>query len=213
MSRTIHDISLPLSARLPVWPGDPPPAIVRTADLAAGAACTLTEVHLSAHAGTHVDAPAHYLAAGTTVDALDLDVLIGPAEVVDLGDVAAVDAAVLAALDVPGHVARLLLRTRNSAAWSAGDPSFRADFVAVTADGARWLVQRGVRLVGIDGLSIAPLADIATPHIVLLSAGVVVIEGLDLSGVSPGTYDLVCLPLRLVGAEGAPARAVLIGPA
>jgi len=208
----IHDITLPLSPALPVWPGDPPVEVERVADLEAGDAYTLTRLGLSVHAGTHVDAPAHFVRGGGTVDQLDLDVLIGPARVVDIPDATAIDEAALEGLRLSAGVERLLLRTRNSARRARGvsEAALLADFVAVTADGARWLVDRGVRLVGIDGPSIAPLDDIDTPHRVLLGAGVVIVEGLDLGGVGGGDYTLVCLPLRLVGCEGAPVRAVLV---
>jgi arylformamidase len=222
MTRRIHDITLLLSPELPVWPGDPPVELVRVSDLAAGDPFSLTRLSTSAHAGTHVDAPAHFLADGATVEALDLDALIGPALVLALPDLAAIDAASLdealdAALTALGQprstgAERLLLRTANSQRRAQGVPEAEilADFVALTADGARWLVERGVRLVGIDGPSIAPLEDIDTPHRVLLGAGVVVVEGLDLARVAPGEYTLVCLPLKLAGADGAPARAVLV---
>jgi len=207
-----HDVTLPLSPDLPVWPGDPPVELARVSDMATGAAFNLTRLCASAHAGTHVDAPAHFLPGGRTIDQLDVAALIGPALVVAVPDVAVVGAADLDALDLPPRVERLLLRTGNSDRRAAGvaEADLLADFVAVTAGGARWLVARGLRLVGIDGPSIAPLDDIATPHQILLGAGVVVVEGLDLRAAAPGAYGLVCLPLKLAGADGAPARVVLV---
>lgn len=209
---TIIDVTLAVSADLPVWPGDPPVALTRVADMVAGDLATVTHISCSAHAGTHLDAPAHFIAGGATVEALDLDILIGPALVVQLPDeVDQVDARVLADLALPSGLMRLLFRTRNSAAWARGDFAFRQNFVAITAEGAEALVAHGVRLVGVDGLSVAPFADTATPHRVLLDAGVVPVEALDLSRVAPGWYWLCCLPLKLVGADGAPVRAVLLG--
>lgn len=210
--RTLLDITLTLSSDLPVWPGDPPVQLERVSDLAAGDPFSLTRLCISAHAGTHVDAPAHFLADGSTVEALDLDALIGPARVAMLSDVDVIDAAALEALELPPSVERLLLRTTNSdrRARSVPESEILTDFVALAADGARWMVERGVRLVGIDGPSIAPLDDIDTPHRVLLGAGVVVVEGLDLSRVASGDYTLICLPLKLAGADGAPARVVLV---
>jgi len=206
----IHDISLPISARLPVWPGDPPVVVSFHQHLERGDGCTLSHLSLSTHAGTHVDAPAHFLAGGTTVDTLALAALIGPALVVDVGPVSAITAAVLWDLAIPLQVERLLFRTRNSAKWAAGEERFGEDFVAITEDGAQWLVERKVRLVGVDYLSVAPFAAPEPTHRVLLAAGVLVVEGLNLHDVVPGDYELVCLPLRLEGTDGAPARAVLI---
>lgn len=207
----IYDITLPISDDLPVWPGDPRPCITRVADLARGDAFTLSALQMSAHTGTHVDAPAHFIEGGATVDALPLDVLVGPARVVHLPDADVITASVLDALNIPPVPSRLLFRTRNSDLWAKGVTGFREDFVALSEDAARWLVARGVRLVGVDYLSVAPAADPATVHVILLRAGVVIVEGLNLSAVPAGEYDLVCLPLKVVGAEGAPARAILIG--
>lgn len=206
----IHDISVAIGPDLGVWPGDPPTAIERVCDVAAGDGYTLTRLSLSAHLGTHVDAPAHFVAGGATVDGLDLGTLIGPAVVVDLRHVAAIGAGDLDAAGVPPGTRRLLLRTRNSDRWARGQRAFDPGFVGVTPDGAAWLVAHGVRLVGIDGPSIAPFDDVEAPHVALLGAGVVVVEGLDLHAVAPGAYTLACLPLKVAGAEGAPARAVLI---
>ncbi|RIL05990.1 cyclase [bacterium] len=208
--RRIHDVTLAIDPDLGVWPGDPPTAIERVCDVAAGDGYTLTRLAMSAHLGTHVDAPAHFVAGGGTVDGLDLDTLIGAAVVVDLRHAGAVDAAALDAADVPPGTRRLLVRTRNSDRWARGERAFDPGFVGVTSGGAAWLVARGIRLVGIDGPSIAPFDDVDGPHLALLGAGVVVVEGLDLHAVAAGTYTLACLPLKLAGAEGAPARVVLI---
>lgn len=206
----IYDITLPLQPGLPTWPGDPPLVVERVASVEAGDGYSLTRIALSAHAGTHVDAPAHYLPNAPTAEALDLDVLIGPAQVFHVPDTAGViDQAVLETLDLAEGVQRVLFRTRNSEWWAMGPQPFREDFVALSAGAARWLVARGVRLVGVDYLSVAPMDDLETPHQVLLSAGVIPVEGLDLRGVPPGHYGLICLPLKLVGSDGAPARVVL----
>jgi arylformamidase len=208
----IHDVSLPISESLVAWPGDPRPAFVSVLSLDRGDSATVTRLDLSAHTGTHVDAPAHFVQGGAGVDSLDLDVLVGPAHVIDGGAARALSARVLEALSIPPAAERLLFRTRNSERWARREFSheFVEDFVAVTEDGARWLVERGVRLVGVDYLSVAPFADPVPAHRVLLQGDVVVVEGLDLSGVSPGAYRFACLPLRLVGVEGAPARAILM---
>ncbi len=208
----IIDLSPTLSPDLPVWPGDPAVRIIRLASVADGDAFSLTELALSAHTGTHVDAPAHYLPDGAGVDTMPLDALVGPALVIDTGDADPITAATLAALDIPNSTERLLFRTRNSARGLMHSPDFHTDFVAIAADGARWLVERGVKLVGMDYFSVAPYDHLAPTHRILLEAGVVIVEGLNLIDVTPGPYQFVCLPLKLKDADGAPARAILIAP-
>jgi arylformamidase len=206
----IYDISLPISENLPVWPGDPPVQIRQVMRLDRGDEMTLTRLEMGAHTGTHVDAPAHFVVGGVTVDTLDLEVLIGPALVVHVPGAGALSSEVLDRLAIPPGTRRLLFRTRNSDLWAHGRTDFCEDFVAITEDGARWLVDCGVRLVGVDYLSVSSYRDPIPPHLVLLRAGVIALEGLNLSAVAPGTYHLVCLPLRIQGAEGAPARALLM---
>jgi arylformamidase len=205
----ILDISVPIHPAMHVWPGDPPVAIERVSSMADGAHDNVSRVDFGVHAGTHVDAPVHFIADGVGVDRVPLDALIGPALVVDATHLDRhLDAAVLDALGIPPGTDRVLFKTTNSELWpSAG---FETDFVGVTEDGARWLVERGVRLVGIDYLSIAPYGDSVPTHRVLLGAGVTILEGTDLRGVEPGAYDLLCAPLRIVDADGAPARAFLV---
>jgi arylformamidase len=207
----IYDISLTLSPTLPIWPGDPAFQLTRESDLAHGDEATVSRLNCSAHIGTHVDAPAHFLLGGRGVETLDLDLLIGPAWVADVpATVTALTAAALEALKIPSGVTRLLFRTRNSEYWTTPTPAFQEEFVAVTADGAAWLVERGILLVGVDYLSVAPFHDGIEPHQILLSAGVIPLEGLNLSAIEPGAYQLICLPLKLQGCDGAPARAVLL---
>ena len=163
---------------------------------------------LGVHTGTHVDAPIHFVEGGATAEAIALDALIGPAWVVDAtaatGSITAGD---LDRFDIPADEVRLLFRTRTAHLWDA--PGFEPGFVALDATAATALVRRGVRSVGIDYLSIAPFGDPVPTHRILFEAGVVVLEGLDLRNVAPGAYDLLCLPLRIVGSDGAPARALL----
>ncbi|NOY98881.1 MAG: cyclase family protein [Chloroflexi bacterium] len=209
---TLYDISLPISPDLPVWPGDPPIVLEQVTSMDAGGDANVSRLAAGVHIGTHVDAPHHFLNDGRTVEDLPLDVLTGPCFVLHLADdVDAVTAAVLDAAPIPAGTSRLLLRTRNSALWARREREFQTDFVAVTADGAAWLVAHGVRLVGVDYLSVAPFDAPVPTHQVVLQAGMVVIEGCDLSRVPAGNYDLYCLPLKLVGADGAPARAILVG--
>ena len=206
----IHDISLPISESLIVWPGDPPIRITQTSHLDRGDMATVTRLDMGAHTGTHVDAPAHFIQGGSGVDELDLNVLVGPALVVQALEADALSAEVLEGLSIPPGTERVLFRTRNSDRWARGEREFAEDFVAITEEGARWLVARSVRLVGVDYLSVAPFDDPVPTHRILLRAGVVAVEGLDLSGIVPGVYQLVCLPLKIVGRDGAPARAILI---
>jgi arylformamidase len=177
-------------------------------DLEAGDPVTVTHLAVDVHAGTHVDAPAHYLRGGATVESLPLEALIGPAWVADFPGADAIDAAALAAARIPEGTRRLLLRTRNSGLWGRGE-HFHPDFVALTLDAARWIVDRGILLVGNDYLSVQRYWDGPETHMVLLRQGVVLLEGIDLARVEPGSWELICLPLLLPGADGAPARAVL----
>lgn len=206
----IHDISLTISPSLPVWPGDPPVQLNQPAHMDRGDVYTLTRLNMSAHTGTHLDAPAHFIRGGAGVDALPLDALIGPALVVDARGLGHLTADALQALAIPPGARRVLFRTDNSDLWQAGQAGFVEQFVAIEASGATWLVERGIGLVGIDYLSVAPFDDALATHQILLSAGVIAVEGLDLSGVEAGEYQLVCLPLKIAGADGAPCRAVLI---
>jgi len=203
------DISLAISPDLPHWPGSPRVELSRRRDMGQGDAVNDSVLLCGVHTGTHVDAPLHFLADGADVTQLALDALIGPAFVAALPDVDTVTARALDALNLPNDTQRLLLRTRNSEGWRRRDREFRTDFVALTADAARWAVARGLRLIGVDYLSVQVFRGDPQTHIVLLQAGVVIVEGLNLAGVTPGSYELICLPLKLAGAEGAPARAVL----
>ena len=197
--------------RVPLYPGDTALELGHVQSLSSGDPCTVSRLQCSVHAGTHVDGPAHYLKGTGGVEVVPLDALIGPCWVADATAVEPhVDAAALRELDIPTEAERVLFRTRNSRLWD--DPHFTEDFVAVTDDAACALVDRGVRLVGVDGLSVAPY-DAQTPtHVTLLRAGIAVVETLDLRHAEQGWYDLLCLPLLMPGADGAPARAVLIPP-
>jgi len=207
----IYDISLPITPDLTVWPGDPSIVLERVTSMDAGAHNNISRLALGVHTGTHVDAPFHFLNDGTTVESLRLDVLSGPARVVQIpDDVDAITAGVLENLSIPTAPPRLLFKTRNSAIWHSGKKDFDTGFVAIPADGAAWLVAHSVSLVGVDYLSVSPYKNSIPTHQTLLRAGVVIVEGVDLSSVDPGIYDLYCLPLKLVGSDGAPARAILI---
>lgn len=209
----IYDVTVPITNMTPVWPGDPPPSIQRVAKIEDGADANVSKLEMSVHLGTHVDAPYHFLGSeAATIDQLPLNLLIGRAYVLQLDDkIDTITARELEAAEIPPRTRRLLFKTRNSRLWERNDGRFVEDFVAVSADGAQYLVDRGIKLVGIDYLSVAPYAEQTPTHQILLSAGVVIIEGLDLSKVSQGRYTLYCLPLKIAGADGAPARVILVG--
>lgn len=210
LSRKYIDISVPISPSLPCWPGSPAIQFERSLDLEKGDIATDTTVHFSVHTGTHIDAPLHFLRDGKSVDQIPLETLIGSVYVAEVPvQVEAITVDVLKSLALPDGVQRLLLKTQNSLLWSSGNDKFDPDFVALTAKAAQWLVDRGIMVIGIDYLSIQRFADGPDTHQILLGASVVVIEGLDLSRVEPGEYELFCLPLKLKGVEGAPARVIL----
>ena len=207
----ILDISLPISESLIVWPKDPPIRITQPRHFDKGDHAVVSHLDLGAHSGTHVDAPAHFVPGGISLDDIPLDVFIGPALVVHAPEAELITPQVLDGLAIPIGTERVLLRTRNSELWEQGHTHFCEQFVAISEEGASWLIARGARLVGIDYLSVAPYHDTGPTHRAFLRAGVVPLEGLNLSAVEPGLYQLVCLPLRVAGVEGAPARAVLVG--
>ncbi len=199
----IIDASVSIQPGMVTYPGDPAVRLERVSSIANGAVANLSRLDFGVHSGTHVDAPLHFVDGGASAESLPLDVLIGTAQVVDATAVERrLDEAALAELELRG--VRILFTTRNSELWARNE--FADDFVSLTADGAAALLARGVRLVGIDYLSIGDEA----AHLALLGAGVVTIEGLDLRHVEPGDYELICAPLKLVGSDGAPARVLLL---
>lgn len=206
-----YDVSLTISPNLPTWPGDPPIMIERTSKIEEGGIANVSRMNMGVHTGTHVDAPIHFIQGGSSVEKMLLKVLIGRAFVLDMGDVDLITAAVLEQADLPPRTRRVLLKTRNSQYWAQGLTTFQEDFVGVSADGAQFLVDRGVQLVGVDYLGVAPFNDVIPTHQILLKAGVVILEGLNLAMVEDGRYNLYCLPIKLAGSDGAPARAILVG--
>jgi arylformamidase len=175
-----------------------------------GDQCNISRLDCDIHVGTHIDAPFHFSTTGATVDKIPLEKLVGPAVVVHFPDSKVIIVDDLESVVLPEEVSRILFRTKNSDLWEKGITEFRQDYVALTSDAASWIVDKGFCLVGIDYLSIQRYGDDSTTHKILLDNGVIILEGLSLANIEPGTYELVCLPLKLNGAEGAPARAVLI---
>jgi arylformamidase len=210
-SMKILDISLPVSPDLPVWPGDPQIIVEPYRAQSKGDLSNDSRLACSVHSGTHLDAPSHFIENGATVEQLSLDILIGPAVVVELPMVDLITREVLENIALPADTDRLLFKTRNSSLWSDPHPKFKTDYVALSADAAGWIVHKAIRLVGIDYLSIQPFDDPrSATHAILLAAGVVIVEGLNLEAVKPGHYQIICLPVKLLGSDGAPVRAVLI---
>ena len=207
----IHDISVTITPELPTWPGDPSVVLERVNKMEDGANANVSRIDMGVHTGTHVDAPYHFIADGNPVETLDLEVLIGEVLVVRVPDeVNEITRETLEVLQLPGGVKRILFKTRNSRYWQTGEKTFQTRFVGIAESGAQSLVEKGIELVGIDYLSIAPFKKSRPTHQVLLKAKMVVIEGVDLSKVEPGIYELICLPLKLGGSDGAPARVVLL---
>ena len=207
--RTIYDVTVPLSAGLPAWEGDPATMIQRVASIEEGRPYNLSRLDLSVHSGTHVDAPRHFLVDGASVDKLPLAALVGPCLVWAPPGVGPITAAMLGGL--PDEVDQLLIKTAVGRWWEDEPPALPPDWRALTAEAAHVLLSRQLRLAGTDAPSIdAPDATDFPVHHALLGSEVVVVESLDLSLVAPGAYELVCLPLRIAGSDGAPARVVLL---
>jgi arylformamidase len=208
----IYDVTVPVSNELPTWPSDPGVQITDWCSLAAGDDANVSMLNFGAHTGTHVDAPAHFIEGAAKVESLSLESLIGEAQVVAVpDDVYVIDEEFVRKHCTPG-AERVIFKTRNSAFWSEVKLQFHSDFTYLDLPAAKWLVEQGIKLVGIDYLSIEKFAsEKHETHIALLSRGVVILEGLNLTGITAGKYELICLPLRLRSnkGDGAPARVVL----
>ncbi|HEX5470032.1 MAG TPA: cyclase family protein [Gaiellaceae bacterium] len=202
----IHDVSVPIRAGMPIYDGNPGVELERASSIAAGEPANVSRLTLGVHTGTHVDAPLHFLEGAAGAEGIPLEAVFGPAVVVDATGVVAdaLGEAELEGLGIPEGAERVLLKTRNSELWARAD--FTRDFIRLDGSGARFVVARGIRTIGIDYLSVGD----GEAHRVLLEAGVVPVEGLDLREIDPGEYTFACLPLDVVGSDGAPARAVLI---
>jgi arylformamidase len=205
----IYDVSTPVRNAGVVYPGNPEIRIEPQQAISRGAGANVSSVALGSHSGTHVDAAKHFFDDGQTIDRIPLERLIGPAVLLAFDDdVMSVGAAELQQHDI-GSQTRVLLKTRNSSLLARAD--FVKDYTFLAPDGAAYLVDHGVELVGIDYYSIEQFhSGHHRTHLTLLERDTVIVEGLDLSEPPPGAYQLICLPLRLAGLDGAPARAVLV---
>jgi arylformamidase len=206
----IYDVSLPVTNGGLVYPGNPEISITPQQSIAEGAGANVSLLSFGSHTATHVDAPKHFFDDGIGVDALPLDVLMGPAVLVSVGDdCMAVGEKELRLHELAGHT-RVLIKTRNSS--FIREHHFRTDYTYLAPEGAEYLVSLGVRLVGVDYLSVEQFhSGHHRTHRALLERGVIIVEGLDLSAPPMGPYEFRCLPVRLAGLDGAPARAVLVG--
>lgn len=201
------DITVPLQDGMVHWPSDPPVRIKRVLDIERGDSHTLSEISMGSHTGTHIDAPLHFIKGGMGIDQMPLDVAIGRARVLEIEDAESIKPAELAQYGIR-QGERILFKTRNSASLWQMD-RFVKDFVFVSDEAADFLANRRVKVVGVDYLSVGAFQGGSYPHRVLLGAGIWIIEGLDLSQVESGKYDLICLPLKLDKGDGAPARAIV----
>lgn len=206
----LYDITVPIRADMPVYDGDPGVKIEPWSAFAKGDSSNVSFLHFGAHTGTHVDAPAHFIEGAAKIDSLSMESLIGPAKVIRVPDShMEITPDFLDTCDLTG-VERIIFHTRNSAFWN--EPQFRKDFTALTPEGAEMLVSLGIKLVGNDYLSIEKFrSGHHRTHLTLLRKGVVIVEGLNLSGVPDGDYEVICLPLKIAegAGDGAPARVVL----
>ncbi|MDO9121418.1 MAG: cyclase family protein [Anaerolineaceae bacterium] len=207
----IFDVSLTIREGMAVWPGENPVILNRRTKIEEGAHANVSFLSLGAHTGTHVDAPFHFIANGSKVEEMPLEVLIGPVQVVEVPDaVIVINAEVLAGLKIADEPKRILFKTSNSHYWDLDTDEFQTGFVGIDLSASEELVKRGMILVGIDYLSASPYKISKPTHDELLGAQMIIIEGLDLRKVQAGFYTLYCLPLKLHGADGAPARVILI---
>lgn len=201
------DLTHPLHSGMVTWPGDPSPEIHPLASIGQGDSCNTSLLQVASHTGTHMDAPRHFIPLGRTIDEIDLEVLIGKAVVADLSTRSGMISAEDLQGVLPTGTTRILLKTATGCRMK--DPEFVENFVALSPGGAELLVEKGVRLVGIDYLSIEPFAQRNHQvHHTLLGNGVIVVEGLDLSGLNQGEVELICLPLKIRGCDGSPCRAI-----
>ena len=208
----IYDITVPLTNEMATYPGDPGVQITDWYSLANGDPANVTHLNFGAHTGTHLDAPAHFIAGASKSEYLALDVLMGDAQIIEVPESCLAIGESFVSAHIKSNASRILFKTRNSSFWRRQPNEFRFDFTYLDLEAAEYLTRHGVRLVGIDYLSIEQFGQKQhSTHLALLSKGVVILEGLDLTDVPAGEYELICLPLRIRSGngDGAPARAVL----
>ena len=209
----IFDISVSITPSTPVWPGDPNVNLKTIGAIQDGDSVNITEIQMCVHTGTHIDAPSHYINTGATIDQIPIEKLIGKAAVIEMDtQVDVITESILVnhpQWEVIQSVKKVLFKTRNSAFWQSESLDFRQDYVGIDTSGAQVLANLDLDLIGVDYLSISTFHDSERPHLILLSKDIVLLEGIDLSAVQPGIYNLFCLPINILGCEGAPARVIL----
>jgi arylformamidase len=209
----IFDISVPISEEIPVWPGDPRVTLRQLSSIKAGDHANVSQIRMSVHTGTHIDAPKHFIDSGNTIDQIPLEKLTGGVLVMDLGtEITHISKDVLMThpqIEQLMKASKVLFKTRNSSLWKTHPRTFQEDYVGIDSSGADFLSTMDLHLVGVDYLSIAPFNETLEPHQTLLGKDIVLLEGIDLSEVSGGIYKLYCLPLNIKGCEGSPARVIL----
>jgi arylformamidase len=210
----IHDITLSIEPGMLVWPGDPPVALRQVSSIQNGADSNVSQLRMSVHTGTHIDAPKHFIDSGDTIDQIPVEKLLGDVLVLRFNDeITTLSKQTLLSHPQSGQFGKfkkILFHTHNSSIYRDYPSTFQTDYVGIDTSGAEYLAQFNFDLIGVDYLSIAPFHDTHKPHEILLSNGVVLLEGIDLSSISEGIYQLFCMPLNLKGSEGAPARVILI---
>ncbi len=200
----LHDVSIPVHPGMIIYRKNPGVEVERALTIDGGDGANVSRLTMGVHSGTHIDGSLHFYDDGTGVDALPLDAMLGRCVVVEIADPGeAIDRAALEAAGIPEGADRVIVKTPNSRLWDLDE--FTHDFVRLDGDGAAFVLERGIRLIGIDYLSIGD----HDAHMALLGNGVVALEGLDLRRIEPGAYDLICLPMRLIETDGAPARVLL----
>ncbi len=208
-SSKLYDVSLLIHPDLPVWPGDPQPVFEKSEMLVEGSTVVSGRAHLSLHLGTHIDAPAHLNPSGWTIDQIPPEILIGEVQVIQVQGVQKITADILKNMEI-SNAKRYFFKTDNSKFWRESPLRFHEEYCSFAADAGKYLSELGAQLIGIDYLSLDLYEASGLPvHHILTSQNIVGVEGLDLSGITPGIYEGICLPLRIVDGDGSPARVVL----
>jgi len=210
----IIDISVPISSQIPTWPGDPPVIFTTLSSISKGDGSNLTQLTMSLHTGTHIDAPKHFFDHGKTTEQIPFEKLIGEVLVVGIDETVDVITESILRMhsqsDEIKKAKKILFKTKNSKFWHSYPAEFRTDFVGIDASAAAYLAALKPDLIGVDYLSVAPYDETDTPHQIMLEYEIVLLESIDLTEVLPGVYQLVCLPIKVANCEGAPARVILI---
>lgn len=209
MDKKIIDISVSINEKLPVWPGSPGAEIKTLMKIGPESVANVSHISIESHTGTHIDAPLHFIKDGHTTAEIALSTLIGRCQVLYIPHVKSIGPDELKKIPIEKGIKRILLKTDNQNLWDNKEYTFEEDYCALNAEGAQYLVDKGIELVGIDYLSIQRFHDPIDTHVILLKNNVVILETIDLRSVEAGIYRLICLPLKIEGIEGCPVRAVL----